>query len=285
MSEQKQPKGLGKGLSALFGEPPADAQPVTGLKIRDIEPNPDQPRRTFDEGALAELADSIRENGVITPITVRRRGEGYVIIAGERRWRAARMAGLSEIPAHVLDVDEPTAYALALIENQQREDLDPIEEAEGYRTLMDRFSMTQEQAAERVGRSRPAVANSLRLLNLPEALRSMVSNGQLSAGHGRALLSLSDAPELMLQAAQIVTEQGLSVRETERLTQKLLQKPREASPSGDDIYIKELQRRLSAQTGYKVTIHHGAKKGKLSIEYYGNDGLEALCRALTSLKP
>ncbi len=285
MSEQKQPKGLGKGLSALFGEPPADAQPVTGLKIRDIEPNPDQPRRTFDEGALAELADSIRENGVITPITVRRRGEGYVIIAGERRWRAARMAGLSEIPAHVLDVDEPTAYALALIENLQREDLDPIEEAEGYRTLMDRFSMTQEQAAERVGRSRPAVANSLRLLNLPEALRAMVSGGQLSAGHGRALLSLSGSPGLMLQAAQTALEQGLSVRETERLTQKLLQKPREASPSGDDIYIKELQRRLSAQTGCKVTIHHGAKKGKLSIEYYGNDGLEALCRALTSLKP
>lgn len=286
MADQKQPKGLGKGLSALFGEDPATTQPVTGLKVRDIEPSPNQPRHVFDEQALQELAESIRQNGVITPITVRRDGDIYRIIAGERRWRASRLAGLEEIPAHILDVDEPTAYALALIENLQREDLDPIEEAEGYRTLMDQYAMTQEQAAERIGKSRPAVANSLRLLNLPPALREKVSAGQLSAGHGRALLSLGD-PGQMQAAAQLIIEQGLSVREAEKLAQKL-QKPQKEpsrSPSGDAIYIEDLQRRLSAQTGYKVTIRHGAKKGKLSIEYYGNDGLEALCQALRTIKP
>ncbi len=286
MADQKQPKGLGKGLSALFGEDPATTQPVTGLKIRDVEPSPNQPRHVFDEQALQELAESIRQNGVITPITVRRDGDIYRIIAGERRWRASRLAGLEEIPAHILDVDEPTAYALALIENLQREDLDPIEEAEGYRTLMDQYAMTQEQAAERIGKSRPAVANSLRLLNLPPSLREKVSAGQLSAGHGRALLSLGD-PGQMQAAAQLIIEQGLSVREAEKLTQKLQKPQREPprSPSGDAIYIEDLQRRLSAQTGYKVTIHHGAKKGKLSIEYYGNDGLEALCQALRTIKP
>ena len=286
MADHKQPKGLGKGLSALFGEDPADTRPVTGLKVRDIEPSPNQPRHVFDEQALNELADSIRQNGVITPITVRRDGDIYRIIAGERRWRASRLAGLDEIPAHILDVDEATAYALALIENLQREDLDPIEEAEGYRTLMEQYDMTQEQAAERVGKSRPAVANPLRLLNLPAPLRDKVSRGQLSAGHGRALLSLGD-PEQMEKAAEKVVAQGMSVRETEKLTQKL-QKPKKAGsrPSSDDaMYIEDLQRRLSAQTGYKVTIQHGPKKGRLSIEYYGNDGLEALCQALRSLKP
>ena len=283
---EKQPKGLGKGLSALFGEQPAAANPVTGLKIRDIEPDPDQPRHVFDDDALNELADSIRQNGVITPITVRRDGEIYRIIAGERRWRAARMAGLDEIPAHILDVDAKTSYALALIENLQREDLDPIEEAEGYRTLMDRYSMTQEQAAERVGKSRPAVANSLRLLNLPASLREKVSRGELSAGHGRALLSIGDSQK-MEEAAARIAAQGMSVRDAEKLAARLQKQPKEPdrSPSGDAIYVEELERRLSASTGCRVTIKHGPKKGKLTIEYYGNDGLEALCNALRTIKP
>ena len=286
MAEGKQPKGLGKGLSALFGEDAAMDKAVTGLKVRDIEPSPNQPRHVFDEAALSELAESIRQNGVITPITVRRNGEIYRIIAGERRWRASRMAGLDEIPAHILDVDEQTAYALALIENLQRENLDPIEEAEGYKTLMDSYAMTQEQAAERVGKSRPAVANALRLLNLPPSLRQQVSQGALSAGHGRTLLALSD-PAQMEAAAQAIIEQGLSVRETEKLVSRLSapKKEKKPSPSGDAIYIEDLQRRLSAATGYKVTIQHGRKKGRLSIEYYGNDGLEALCAALRSIKP
>lgn len=284
MAEGKQPKGLGKGLSALFGEDSA-MEAVTGLKIRDIEPSPNQPRHVFDEGALAELSESIRQNGVITPITVRRDGDIYRIIAGERRWRASRMAGLDEIPAHILDVDEQTAYALALIENLQRENLDPIEEAEGYKTLMDNYAMTQEQAAERVGKSRPAVANSLRLLNLPPALRQQVSQGTLSAGHGRTLLSLND-PAQMEAAAQIIVDQGLSVRETEKLVVRLSSPQKQKKPSSSgDMYIEDLQRRLSAATGYKVTIQHGRKKGRLSIEYYGNDALEALCAALRSIKP
>ena len=183
-------KGLGRGLDALFGPEEtaaASAAPV-GIPLRNIEPNPNQPRRNFDEAALAELAESIRENGVITPVTLRKTGDTYQIIAGERRWRASRLAGLTEIPAIVLDVDENTAYALALIENLQREDLNPMEEAEGYQALMNLSGLTQEQAAQKVGKSRPAVANALRLLNLPEQVSRIVRNGGISAGHeiGRA---------------------------------------------------------------------------------------------------
>lgn len=283
MSGKKQPMGLGRGLDALLGE--ESVQGATGIPLRDIEPNPHQPRTYFDDGALADLSESIRQNGVITPITVRKTGETYQIIAGERRWRASRLAGLEEIPAVVLEVDEQTGYLLALIENLQREDLNPMEEAEGYKRLMDELSLTQEGVAERVGRSRPAVANAMRLLALPEQVRDLVVDGTLSSGHARTLLPLSDG-ERMYKVAQTVLERDLSVRDTERLVKRLCEEEEEkpAPVRGDAIYIEELQHTLSEATGRKVTIHHGKKRGKMTIEYYGNEDLDVLCAAIRKLK-
>ena len=276
-------KGLGRGLDALFAEElPAQNVP-TGIRLSEIEPNPRQPRQDFDPLALEELAQSIRENGVITPITLRKTGETYQIIAGERRWRASRLAGLTEIPAIVLDVDEQTAYALALIENLQREDLNPMEEAEGYRRLTEELGLTQEQAALRVGKSRPAVANALRLLGLPESVALLLREKQLSAGHARALLPL-EREEVMLKAAQTVLEQQLSVRETEQLVKKLQKSPEDKPAKTPDIYVQDLERAMEAITGHKVTIKHGAKKGKITIEYYGNEDLEAVCDALKGIR-
>jgi len=274
------PKGLGKGLDALFGDgiPPED---VRGLKLNDIEPNPHQPRQVFDESALSELAESIRQNGVIMPIAVRQTGETYQIIAGERRWRASRMAGLKTIPAVVLDVDVQTAKLLTLVENLQREDLNPLEEAEGYRQLMEDLSLTQEQAAERVGKSRSAVANAVRLLGLPEAIKSLLSDGMLTGGHARALLPIGDEV-IMEDTAQKVLAQGLNVRQTEELARRLSKMSPDPyiPPSPDAIYVRELESRLTETMGRKVIIRHGAKKGKLSIEYFGNEDLEQICQAL-----
>ena len=283
MSGKKQPMGLGRGLDALLGE--ESVQGAAGIPLRDIEPNPHQPRTYFDDGALAELSESIRQNGLITPITVRKTGETYQIIAGERRWRASRLAGLEEIPAVVLEVDEQTGYLLALIENLQREDLNPMEEAEGYKRLMDELSLTQEGVAERVGRSRPAVANAMRLLALPEQVCDLVVDGTLSAGHARTLLPLGDG-ERMYKVAQTVLERDLSVRDTERLVKRLCEEEEEkpAPARGDAIYIEDLQRTLSQATGRKVTIHHGKKRGKMTIEYYGNEDLDVLCAAIRKLK-
>ena len=277
-------KGLGRGLDALFGPEetaPESSAPV-GIPLRDIEPNPSQPRRSFDEAALAELAESIRENGVITPVTLRKTGETYQIIAGERRWRAARMAGLTELPALVLDVSEGDAYAMAMVENLQREDLNPMEEAEGYQVLMNLSGMTQEQAAQKVGKSRPAVANALRLLNLPEPVRRILRNGGISAGHGRALLALKTAED-MENAAKQVMQQGLTVRQTEDLVKHFYRR-KEKADKQPDIYVRQLERDMSASTGHKITISHGAKKGRLVVEYYGNEDLEAVCAALRQIR-
>ena len=277
-----QGKGLGRGLDALFGENAAEEK-ITGIKITDIEPAKDQPRRAFDAEALSSLAESIRQNGVITPITVRRDGSVYRIIAGERRWRASRMAGLTEIPAMVLEADETKAFELALIENLQREDLNPIEEAEGYKTLIERLDLTQEQASERVGVSRPAIANSMRLLSLPDEIKKKVEKKELSAGHARALLGLSDKKQ-MAAACKTAIERELSVRETERLV-KLMQKPKKTrKEKPETIYINALQKEMSERTGHRVTISHGAKKGRLTIEYYGNEDLERVCDALKKIK-
>lgn len=275
-------KGLGRGLDVLFGaeEQGVSGAPV-GIPLREIEPNPKQPRRVFEDGALADLAESIRQNGVITPITLRKTGETYQIIAGERRWRAARLAGLTEIPALVLEVDEQTAYALAMIENLQREDLNPIEEAEGYQALMESCGMTQEQAAARMGRSRPAIANALRLLALPKKVQKLVEEGSLSAGHARALLAL-DSPAKMEKAAKLVLERQLNVRQTEQLVKNLDREAPEKKTA--DIYVRQLERDMSATTGHKVTIAHGAKKGRLTVEYYGNEDLEAVCAALKQIR-
>lgn len=277
-------KGLGRGLDALIPTEANDpSKAPVGVRLSDIEPNPRQPRQDFDAAALEELAQSIRENGVITPITLRKTGDTYQIIAGERRWRASRMAGLHEIPAIVLDVDEQTGYALALIENLQREDLNPMEEAEGYRRLIQELGLTQEQAAQRVGVSRPAVANALRLLNLPVSVSALLREKTLSAGHARALLPL-ETPERMEQAAAVILEQQLSVRQTEVLVKQLLKAPRQAREKAPDIYVRDLERSMSALTGHRITIRHGAKKGTLTIEYYGNDDLDAVCQALRSVQ-
>ena len=280
-------KGLGKGLGSLFGDEAQQENTVSRLNVREIEPNPAQPRRDFDQVSLAELAESIRRNGVISPIAVRRTENGYQIVAGERRWRACRLAGLDQIPALIVEADDRLAFEMAMIENLQREDLNPMEEAEGYRELMERFGITQEEIAERVGKSRPAVANALRLLTLPEPLIDLVRSSKLSQGHARTLLGVSDQ-QTMISAAQTVMDQGLSVRQTEILVKKLEelakgeQKP--AAANVNQIYIEELEHRLAEATGRKISISQGKEKGKISIEYYGNDDLETLTEAILAMK-
>lgn len=278
-------KGLGKGLNAIFRDEAAAEESVKGLRLSDVEPNKDQPRHDFDAEKLSDLAESIKQHGVITPITVRRTGDTYQIIAGERRWRAARMAGLSEIPAIVLEADEKKTFELALIENLQREDLNPIEEAEGYFTLIERMGLTQSEASERIGRSRSAIANSIRLLALPEEIKEMLSAGELTAGHARALLPLESEKKIKEAAAQVVLKE-LSVRETEELVKSKLKEPKEATKKSDmaAIYIKKLEQDMSSSTGHRISIKHGAKKGKLTIEYYGNEDLEKVCEALKNIK-
>ena len=279
-------KGLGKGLTALFGEEINQDDSLRTLKLRDVEPNPNQPRREFDPAALEELAESIRQNGIITPITVRKVDSCYQIIAGERRWRASRMAGLEEIPAYVLEVDEREAYQYALVENLQRQDLNPIEEALGYRRLMEDYGYSQEKAGEKVGRSRPYIANALRLLSLPQLICEMIASGALSAGHGRALVILDE--QKAMEAAKTILEKDLSVRETEALVKRLQEEvPEEEETKKEDavaMYVRELERSLAASTGHKISIKHGRKKGKLTIEYYGNDDLDKICAALNKIE-
>ena len=240
-------RGLGKGLGALLGDAAlhADTSDSLYLPISKIEPYANQPRHHFDEDALQDLADSIREHGIIQPLTVRRLSSGYYqIIAGERRWRAARIAGLHEVPAIVIEADDRKMTELSLIENLQREDLDPIEEAEGYKTLMDSYQLTQEEAAERVGKSRSAVANSLRLLGLCPEVREMLQNGALSGGHARALLPLK--AELQLEGAKLIAAQGLSVRQTEALAKRLGSTKEEKKRTNEEI-MAESYGRLAAQ--------------------------------------
>lgn len=283
-------KGLGGGLSNLFGGDVADlsaagaTDSVTQLSLSKIEPNPNQPRKIFDQSALEELAESIRLHGVITPITVRHsEKEGYYqIIAGERRWRAARLAGLKEIPAMVLEAKESEVMELALIENLQRQDLNPIEEAEGYDLLMRQFGLTQEDVAHRVVKSRSAVANALRLLGLPEEVRSMVANGKLSGGHARAVLAVADEDKRVEAAKQMV---GMSVRQAEslakRLNKKPAQKPQTEGFSVD--YVAAVEKELESVLGRKISIQQGKNSGQLTLEYYGADDLERLIEALRGL--
>ena len=275
-------KGLGSGLDALFQENAQFEEDVSlrMLPVSKVEPNQNQPRENFDAEKLEALADSISEHGVLQPIAVRRLdGDHYQIVAGERRWRAARMAGLQDIPARILDADDREVMVLALVENLQREDLNPIEEAKGLKKLIEDFGFTQESAAERVGASRPAVTNALRLLALPEYLQAMLEEGTLSAGHGRALLPLGDEGK-MQAAAQEIVNQGLNVRQTEALVKRLLAGPKPKEEKPDAIYVKALEERLTRQTGRKVRLVSGPKKGKLEIEYYGNEDLDALLSAL-----
>ncbi len=275
--------GLGRGLGALLGDDSVRSgeSAATVLRMAEVEPNTDQPRRYFDETALAELADSIRQNGVLQPLLVRRLSTGYYqIIAGERRWRAARLAGLTDIPAIVLEADNRRAAELALIENLQREDLNPLEEADGFRMLIEEYGLTQEEAGQRVGRSRPAIANSLRLLSLPDKVSDMVREGTLSAGHARTLLGLPSG-DLMLQAAALIVSQGLSVRQTEVLCKKMADPPAPESPAKKEPnYLVDYERGLSAQFGRKVSIVSNAKRGKITIEFYGAQDLDDLLALL-----
>lgn len=277
----KTEKGLGSGLGALFGEAAATEERLdcVYLPISEVEPAEGQPRDNFDADALAELADSIAEHGIISPLTVRRTGGTYEIIAGERRWRAARMAGLDKVPALIMEADDRTAAVLALVENLQREDLDPLEEARGFDTLMNRFGFTQEQCAQRVGKSRPAIANALRLLALPEEIRELVAGGKLSAGHGRALLGLPDE-ESRLALAREAVERSMSVRQLEAAVKAYGKQKLKPAPKSSAMYAAALSDELTGTLGRRVKIVEGRKKGRLEIEYYGNEDLDKVIAAL-----
>ena len=284
--------GLGKGLDSLFEDlPPEEGaeSEVTRLPLREIEPDPDQPRKNFDEEALAALSASIAENGLLQPIAVRpkKAGPGYIIIAGERRWRAARMAGLEEVPVLVKEVTDEQAAALALIENLQREDLDPIEVAEGCRQLIDRYGLTQEEAANRLGKSRSAIANSMRLLTLPEPVREQVRTGAISAGHAKAILSLA-SEELMTAAADQVAAKGLNVRQTESLCRKLSRPPN--PPKQEDAFTRpvlaaEVEAALREVTGSEVRVDYKDGKGTLHIAFYSDDQLRQFAGLLGQYDP
>ena len=271
--------GLGKGLDALFIDNTTDNGPVT-LRISEIEPNRSQPRKEFDEAALADLADSIREHGVIQPLLVRPLPSGgYQLVAGERRWRASRMAGLSEVPVVIRELSDHETMELALIENLLRPDLNPMEEALGYRSLMDEYQMTQEEVAKVIGKSRPAIANSLRLLALPQPVAEWIQEGKLSAGHGRALLALEDEAAI-LEAAQTALKKHLNVRETEKMAQSAQNQPQKRVQPEKDHYYTELELALTQVLGRQVTITAKGKNKKLAVEFFDKDDLSALAARL-----
>ena len=281
-------KGLGKGLGALLGdfdEPVAQQSPYMLLPIYKVEPNPDQPRQDFDEEELQALSESIALHGIVQPLTVRELSGGYYqIIAGERRWRAARMAGLSEVPAVVIVADDRKTKELALIENLQRQDLNAVEEAMGYQSLMEEYGLTQEDAAGRVGKSRSAVANALRLLNLCPQVLEKVRSGQLSAGHARAVLTLK-TEKMQQQAAQKIIALGLSVRQAELLCKNMTREPSPVveAPLAVD-YVAECEKTLSKHLGRGVKIVNGKRKGRFELEFYGAEDLQVLLDALMKLE-
>ena len=284
-------KGLGKGLGALMGDAALQTQEAGSvfLRISQVEPGLNQPRKNFDDEALDDLADSIREHGIIQPLTVRRLSSGYYqIIAGERRWRAAKKAGLVEVPAVIIEADDRKVMEIGLIENLQREDLNPMEEAEGYQVLLTDYGMTQEEVARRMGKSRPAITNALRLIALPPEVREMLISGQLSAGHGRAVLMVEGSAAQIAFAA-LLAEQGLSVRQAESAAKSFTLEPKKPKePVAEDpnrIYIEEVEKSLSGRLGRKVTITAGRKKGRLELEFYDTDDLNALLDLLETLSP
>lgn len=284
--------GLGKGLNALFIDNNTDDGAVTALKISEVEPNKNQPRSDFDDEALGELADSIREHGIIQPLVVRSlEPGGYQIVAGERRWRAARMAGLSEVPVIIRDLDDSQTLELAIIENLQREDLNVIELASGYKSLMEEYGMTQEKVAKRVGKSRPDVANTIRLLSLPESVIQQIRSGRISKGHAKALLSLEDKNLIEQTATKVVLDQML-VRDIERLgrqaknakttpEQRARNIAREQDPNWGDNFYKEMELALSTELGRKVRITSHGKKSTIELEFYSNEELNDIAQRLT----
>ena len=282
-------KGLGRGLGALLGdfeETVSENSPYQLLPIHRVEPRPDQPRQDFDEEELQALSDSISAHGVIQPLTVRELNSGYYqIIAGERRWRAARMAGLTEIPAVIVEADDKKAMELALIENLQRQDLNPMEEALGYQSLIRDYGLTQEETASRVGKSRPAVANALRLLALPEDVTEMVRSGKLTAGHARAVLSIKTEKK-QLDAARKIAALGLSVRQAELLCRNMSKEPekKEKPVTLAVDYVAECEKSLSKHLGRGVKIVNGKRKGRFELEFYGQEDLQILLDALMKIE-
>ena len=281
-------KGLGKGLGALLGdftEEPAVQSGLKTLPLHKIEPNPDQPRRDFDPEELEELAESIRTHGIIQPLTVREMPNGYYqIIAGERRWRASRLAELAVVPVVVVEADDKKAMELALIENLQRTDLNPVEEAMGYDALIREYGMTQEEAAARVGKSRPAVANALRLLGLSQPVLDKLREGLLTAGHARAVLQLKNEKK-QLEAAQKIIALGLSVRQAELLCKNMTREPEKKPPVTLEVdYVAECEKNLSKHLGRGVKIVNGKRKGHFELEFYGQEDLQVLLDALMKLQ-
>ena len=289
MATKNSNKGLGKGLGALLGDFNDESLEKSAyqlLPIYKVEPNPDQPRQDFDEEELQALADSIEIHGIIQPLTVRELSSGYYqIIAGERRWRAARMANLSEIPAVIIEADDKKVKELALIENLQRQDLNPVEEAMGYQSLIDEYGLTQEDAAKRVGKSRPAVANALRLLSLSPDILEMLRIGKLTAGHARAVLVLK-TEKRQLEAAQKISALGLSVRQAELLCKNMSKEITQNKEPGIFAvdYVAECEKQLSKQLGRGVKIVNGKRKGRFELEFYGQEDLQILLDALMKLK-
>lgn len=275
-------KGLGKGLSALISEDvlvdeKSEKETVEYIEIDLISPNKNQPRKNMDEDALTELADSIKIHGLIQPIVIRKVGKSYEIIAGERRWRACKLAGLKEIPCIIKDVDDRISSKYALIENIQREDLNPIEEAIAYKKLMDEYDLTQEELANELGKSRSYIANTVRLLNLHQKIIEYISNGQLTAGHGKALLSIKDENKQLLAAEEII-KKNLNVRDTESIANEKVKKRNNEDKK--DPYIMEVEEDLMRILGTKVNLIQGKKKGKIEIEYYDSEDLERIIEIL-----
>ena len=293
MAKRNIEKGLGRGLDALLGTPEVQTAQSSGnsilLPISQVEPGLNQPRKRFEPEALAELCESIQTHGIIQPLTVRRLSSGYYqIIAGERRCRAAKMAGLNEVPAMIIEADDRKVMELGLIENLQREDLNPVEEAKGYQVLMKEYGLTQDEVAQQMGKSRPAIANTLRLLALPEAVLILLEEGSLSAGHARAILAAPNE-ELQIQAAQMTATQNLSVRQTEALVKtlqkSLVEKPAKPTPANDiRIYLADVEKSLASRFGRKVRVVDKGKKGRIELEYYDTDDLNALLDLLEQVK-
>ena len=289
MAKRNTELGLGRGLNALLGDPelPVQGEGSVSLPISQVEPGLNQPRKRFEQGALDDLAESIRVHGIIQPLTVRRLATGYYqIIAGERRWRAAKAAGLQEVPAVIIEADDRKVMELGLIENLQREDLNPAEEARGYRSLMEDYGLTQEQVAQQMGKSRPAITNTHRLLAIPDEVMRLVEEGVLSAGHARAILGAPTAA-LQKETAKRVVEGQLSVRQTEALIKTLQKEKKEKAKeekSDLSLYLGDLEKDLAGRLGRKVKIDHKGKKGRIELEYYNEQDLETLLALLQSLK-
>lgn len=276
-------KGLGKGLGALISSADTEGNGVRELRLNEIEPNTDQPRKSFNDEKLLQLADSIKQHGIVQPIIVKKDNEVYRIVAGERRWRAARIAGMTTVPAIVKELSSKQVMELALIENLQREDLGPLEEAEAFEKLIREYGMTQEEISKTIGRSRPAIANSLRLLHLGQKVKQMLESNEITSGHARTLLGIEDS-EVQLKIAREIADRGLNVREAEKLVKRLLSKRSVPKKVANTAELMEIEEKFKVIFGTKVKLISNRKKGKIVIEYYSPDELERLLELVENIK-